>query len=78
MVPGSPGCAEGSDHEFASCFGSGKNSSAGHLVFERLCWFGWSCFWCSPSQSSSVFLQIGQFGPHLHPSGFGVVALGFG
>ena len=34
VVPGSLGCTEGSEPEFASCFGSGKNSSAVYLVFE--------------------------------------------
>ena len=36
------------------------------------------CFWCSPSQTSSAFLQMGQCGSHLHHSGFGAVALGVG
>ena len=39
----------------------------------------WSCFWCSPSESSPTFLQMGQFGPHPHHSAFGgAVALGVG
>ena len=37
----------------------------------------WSCFWCSPSQSPSTFLPMGQFGPLLHCSGFITVQLGF-
>ena len=44
-------------------------------LFVLVCW---NCFWCLPSQSSSAFLQMGQFGPHLHHSGFGAVALRVG
>ena len=39
VVPGSLGCAEGSEPESALCFGSGKNSSTVYLVFECFCWF---------------------------------------
>ena len=42
------------------------------ILFECFLSGWWNCFWCSPSQSSSAFLQIGQFGPHPHHSGFGV------
>ena len=38
MVSGSLECAEGSEPEFASCFGSGKYSSAVYLVFQCFCW----------------------------------------
>ena len=37
----------------------------------------WSCLWCSLSQSSSAFLQMGQFGPHPHLSGIDTVELEF-
>ena len=44
VVPGSLGCTEGPEPEFASCFESGKNSSAVYLVFECLCWFAGVAF----------------------------------
>ena len=75
VVPGSLGCAEGSEPEFASCFGSGQNSSGVYLVFECFCWFA-ELLWYSLSQSSSAFLQMGQFGPHPHLAGFGTAVLG--
>ena len=50
VVLGSLGCAEGSEPEFALCFGSGKNSSAVYLVFECFCWFAGIAFdACHPS-----------------------------
>ena len=32
--------------------------------------FCWNCFWWSLSQSSSIFLQMGQFSSHPHFSAF--------
>ena len=72
VAPGSLGseCAESPEPEVVVYFGSGGSSSAVYLVFEYFLVLCWSCFWCSPSQSST-FLQMGQFGPHLHHSAFG-------
>ena len=36
-------------------------------VYRMFCWGCWAFWPCkSPSQSSSIFLQMGQFGPHPH------------
>ena len=73
MVLGSlgPEGAGSPEPEVVVHFGAGGNSFvAVHLVSVFLV-FCWNCFWCSSSQSSSIFLQMGQFSPHPHCSAFG-------
>ena len=74
-VLGSFWCTEGFVPELPLHLGSGKNISAVYLFV---------CFYqfveiifdvCHPSPLL-CFLQMGQFGPHLHHSGFGTVELG--
>ena len=75
VVPGSLGCTEGSDLEFVSCFGFGKNSSAVYLLFECFCWFAGIAFDAHHPSPLLHSCKWNNLVPHPHHSSVGAVAL---
>ena len=71
VVPSSLGCADSSEPDFASCFGSEKKSSAVYLVLECLYWFVGVVF---GAHHPNILLHSSKG----DSSGFGVVALEVG
>ena len=71
---GSFWCIEGFVLGLALHLDFGKGISAVHLYFCQFVEVASGVFHPNPLLH---FLQMGQFGPHLHCSGFGIVELGF-